>query len=345
MISNCLPAPAKIRCMTRACAAAAIACGLSLWARAQIGTGWTPATENYQIQTSAGCTAAPLPSGVGGIFNIPSSSTDFRAEFRFEYDLNTSNGDGGFISGTEQFQGDVTVNSLGGNRVTVKQTFGPAHSTSWSLIAIDKTKVFGNNPPGAFYDVGVSGQPAIAAFTLGQTYRINTILTFSSGGAPTVIVYINGQFAETLTKSTTGFYYDKVGAYKSSSGSGPCTSTWQNVLFWTGGSGNGNTPVAVDTPSFSPPAGTYTSAQSVTLSTTTAGAVIRYTTDGSLPSETSGTIYSGPVTVGAPDATTINAIAYESGQIDGPVSAAVYTLDLPPPIPTALRIQGSSGRR
>ena len=41
------------------------------------------------------------------------------------------------------------------------------------------------------------------------------------------------------------------------------------------------------TPTFSPAAGTYSSAQTVTISTTTGGATIRYTTDGTTPSETS----------------------------------------------------------
>ena len=36
-------------------------------------------------------------------------------------------------------------------------------------------------------------------------------------------------------------------------------------------------------PTFTPAAGTYTAAQSVTISTTTSGATIRYTTDGSTP--------------------------------------------------------------
>ena len=53
----------------------------------------------------------------------------------------------------------------------------------------------------------------------------------------------------------------------------------------------------VATPTFSPPAGSYGSAQSVTISTTTAGASIRYTTDGSTPSSTVGTPYNGPVSV------------------------------------------------
>jgi len=83
-------------------------------------------------------------------------------------------------------------------------------------------------------------------------------------------------------------------------------------------------PAQVAAPAFSPAGGTYSSAQSVTISTTTGGASIRYTTDGSTPSETSGTAYSGPVTVGA--TTTLKAIAYESGMTDSTVSSATYTI-------------------
>ena len=50
-------------------------------------------------------------------------------------------------------------------------------------------------------------------------------------------------------------------------------------------------------PSFNPAAGAYGPAQSVTISTTTGGATIRYTTNGTTPSETDGTVYSSPVNI------------------------------------------------
>ncbi len=80
----------------------------------------------------------------------------------------------------------------------------------------------------------------------------------------------------------------------------------------------------VAAPSYSPAAGTYTSAQSVTISTTTSGATIRYTTDGSTPSESAGTVYSSPVNISA--TSTLNAIAYESGMADSTVTSGVYTI-------------------
>lgn len=80
----------------------------------------------------------------------------------------------------------------------------------------------------------------------------------------------------------------------------------------------------VATPTFNPAAGTYPSAQTVTISTTTSGATIRYTTNGTAPTPTSGTVYSSPVAISA--TTTLKAIAYKSGSTDSTVASAIYTI-------------------
>lgn len=84
----------------------------------------------------------------------------------------------------------------------------------------------------------------------------------------------------------------------------------------------------VATPTFSVPAGTYASAQGVTLSDTTIGATIYYTTDGSIPTVQS-TAYSGPISVSKTE--TIQAIATENGYTQSALATAAYTIDLPPP--------------
>src|SRR5580704_16182479 len=62
-------------------------------------------------------------------------------------------------------------------------------------------------------------------------------------------------------------------------------------------------------PNISPSGGTYTSSHTVTISDSTAGAVIYYTTDGSTPTANSA-VYSGPITLpSTPTTETINAIA------------------------------------
>jgi hypothetical protein len=87
------------------------------------------------------------------------------------------------------------------------------------------------------------------------------------------------------------------------------------------------TTPAVAAPTFNPPGGTFTSATTVTISTTTPGASIHYTTDGSTPSSTVGTLYSGPITISS--TTTVRAIAYANGMSDSSVSSATYTISAP----------------
>ncbi len=81
-------------------------------------------------------------------------------------------------------------------------------------------------------------------------------------------------------------------------------------------------PVAA--PTFNPGGGTYNSTQLVTISTTTSGASIRYTTDGSMPSATVGLVYSVPVAVAS--SLTLNAIAYETGMTSSAVASAAYVI-------------------
>jgi len=82
---------------------------------------------------------------------------------------------------------------------------------------------------------------------------------------------------------------------------------------------------AVSAPSIVPGTGIYTGAQSVSLSSTTAGATIRYTTDGSTPTESHGAVYSGsPVSIAAN--ATLKAIAYVAGSSDSAVTSAAYTI-------------------
>jgi len=77
-------------------------------------------------------------------------------------------------------------------------------------------------------------------------------------------------------------------------------------------------------PVISPPPGSYSGAQSLSLVTSTAGAQIRYTTDGSVPTPTTGTLYGGPFMLSS--TATVKAIAYASGLANSSVVSGVYTL-------------------
>jgi hypothetical protein len=76
-------------------------------------------------------------------------------------------------------------------------------------------------------------------------------------------------------------------------------------------------------PTFSPGAGTYSSAQTVTLSDSTNGATIYYTTNGTTPT-TSSTKYTGAISVTASE--TLKAIATATGYSQSNVGSASFTI-------------------
>ncbi|GBU26688.1 hypothetical protein R84B8_00198 [Treponema sp. R8-4-B8] len=85
----------------------------------------------------------------------------------------------------------------------------------------------------------------------------------------------------------------------------------------------------VATPTANPAEGVYINTQSVTLSSTTEGAAIYYTTDGTAPSATSGTLFSASTPISITTTTTIKAIAVKAGWNDSSVFTATYTIQTP----------------
>jgi hypothetical protein len=118
-------------------------------------------------------------------------------------------------------------------------------------------------------------------------------------------------FTPTLSTSNTEVMFGWVGLGSNYSFNSAITNV--SAAQWT----------TVATPIFSPAAGTYSSTQTVTISTYTAGATIYYTTDGSTPTPLS-TVYTGPISVAVWQ--TVNAIAVLSGWTDSDVGSATYNL-------------------
>lgn len=83
----------------------------------------------------------------------------------------------------------------------------------------------------------------------------------------------------------------------------------------------GNTSAQVNTPSFSPPSGTFYEEQIVQLLCSTPNAQIRYTMDGTIPSITS-TLYSAPLILS--EDITLKARAFVNGWIESEVATATY---------------------
>ncbi len=158
--------------------------------------------------------------------------------------------------------------------------------------------------------------------------------TFSPAGG----AYVSGQTV-TIGDSTSGasIYYTTNGSTPTTSSSlysSPVTVSSSETLEALGvKSGETNSSVAsavyvinatVATPTFSPAAGSYGPAQTVTISDTTAGSSIYYTTNGSTPT-TASSLYGSPITVSATE--TVKALAAESGYNNSAVASAAYTIN------------------
>jgi hypothetical protein len=147
----------------------------------------------------------------------------------------------------------------------------------------------------------------------------------------TVTGFVNGDTSSVLsgspTETTTAIQGSAVGTYPITIALGTLTAA--NYTF---GFVNGTLTITslgtAATPTFSPPAGTYTSAQSVSITDTTAGAILHYTTDGSTPTSNSPT-YTAAIAVNSSE--TIEAIAISPGYSNSAVATADYTINIPPP--------------
>lgn len=183
------------------------------------------------------------------------------------------------------------------------------------------------------FDAGTNTQNSPKYYTTGLGVRlyVNNTMTISAGNntITSIVIAFSGS-------SYTGNLSANVGNYNVTSATGRWSGNATSVTFTAGVShariqtvtvtyGGGSTVETCATPTFSPAAGTYNEAQDVTISTTTSGASIYYTTDGTTPSSTNGTLYTGAINVSS--TTTIKAIAVKSGNNDSQVAEATYTIE------------------
>jgi hypothetical protein len=178
--------------------------GLSAIAQAQVGPGpWSTYSPSFKLQ-QIGCGTI---NGSNFRLTCSAASGEQRAERRYQT----------FTSGIKQFQGTVRVNSLGGDRISVQQTFA---SDAFSILAVKK--------PGQIYQV--RGGQTLADYSIGSSVRINAVCNVS---ARKVDNYVNGSLRQTQTNPPGGgSYYFKLGAYRTNSGRGPADVTWSRISFF-----------------------------------------------------------------------------------------------------------------
>lgn len=177
------------------------------------------------------------------------------------------------------------------------------------------------------FDNGTNSQNAPKYYSTGSAIRVyggntftvssdNTItditLTFSSGEGTNAIAANVGTYSNnTWTGSANSVTFTVQGA------TGHRRIAKIAVTYTTGG-----TPTCAK-PTFSPAGGIYSTAQSVTLSTSTEGATIYYTLDGNDPT-TSSNVYLSAIDVS--ETTTIKAMAVKADMDNSSVASATYTI-------------------
>ena len=261
----------------------------------------TVATATYTINLPAAAT--PTFSPAAGTFTSTQSVTiaDTTPGATIYY---TTNGTTPTLS-SPVYGGAISVGST-----TTIEAIAVATGYSTSALA---TGVFTINLPPA---ATPTFSPVAGTFTSAQTVSIGdtsagaTIYYTTDGSTPTTS---SAKFTSAISVTTT----TTIKAIATASGFS--TSAVASGTFTI------NLPPAA-TPMFSPVAGTYTSAQMVTISDTSAGATIYYTTDGSMPT-TASTKFTSPISVSSTE--TINAIATANGFNTSAEASALFTINLP----------------
>ncbi len=196
-----------------------------------------------------------------------------------------------------------------------------------SSICFAQTATF--TPSTSWNPTGTSGTGSLIEATVnGVTFSCD------KGYITTQIrCYKNGVITISSTNTITQIDFTFSGSYNGgldASYTGLSTNSWTQSL----GSqarfmsivvtySNGGQEI-VATPTFSPEAGTYTTAQSVTISCTTDGATIYYTTNGDVPT-TSSAVYSTPIAIS--ETTTVKAMGVKTGMSNSNVASATYTIE------------------
>ncbi|HEV2784325.1 MAG TPA: hypothetical protein VGX25_33480 [Actinophytocola sp.] len=165
--------------------------------------GWTAYSPTFSVQERGCGDVADLTFRL----TCSTASGDQRAERRYAT----------YTSGTRQFEGYFRITSMGGSRISLKQTFNQ-NDGAWFMLAVERG--------GRLYSVR-GGTTIATGATVGTTVRVNTVHVM--GGQHRT--YINGSLRHTMS-GPSGSYYDKFGAYRTGSGQGPITVEWSNIRFW-----------------------------------------------------------------------------------------------------------------
>jgi hypothetical protein len=288
------------------------------------------ALNDSRLQLTNGLTAEAGSAWYHSPANIQSFTTDFT------FQLSNPQGEGITFAIENAPQ---NVNALGGNGTSLG--YSPIPTSLAIKFDLFNSSGQGSDSTGLYLN---GAQPTVPSIDLTST----GINLHSDDTMSVHLVYNGTVLSMTITDMVTAATYttswtvnipSAVGAntaYVGFTGSTGASTASQKILTWTFVSGASAATTA--TPTFSPAAGTYTSTQTVTISDSTSGSTIYYTTNGTTPT-TSSSVYSGSITVGASE--TLQAIATSTGNSASAVGSAAYTISAVAATPTFSPVAGT----
>jgi len=290
--------------------------------------GFTSAA-GFTLDGGATVTGNALQLADGGTFEnrtvwytTPLNIQSFTTHFTFQITpASTGSGDG--FTFTIQNMGLSADGGIGG--ALGYQSITPSVAVKFDLF---DNSGEGPNSTGFYTDGVAPTVPAMDLTSSGINLHSGDVMNanLAYDGATLTLTLTDTVTNATFTASDSIDIPGTVGASTAfvgfTAGSGGSVAT-QNILSWTFTPGAPtSTPTAI--PTIAPEAGTYTGAQSVTISDATSGATLYFTTDGSTPT-TASTVYTGPITVSASE--TVKAVAMASGDTLSTVASSVYTIE------------------
>ncbi len=223
--------------------------------------------------------------------------------------------------------GAITLHSAGNTTITASfsgdPTYKPA-SAEYTLVVTDPNANDGSAEKPYTASEAITAAESLGSSTRDNVYVKGIVCTAGNLSSGSVIYYISddgtttNRFEIYKGKYISGADFTegtnlKVGDFVKVKG----TLKYYNNTTAEFESGSELISV-IHIPTFDPNGGTFNATQNVTI-TADAGAVIRYTTDGTTnPTATTGDVYNGPITINA--TTTIKAIAVKDGASTGVVS-------------------------
>ena len=277
-------------------------------------------TANTALDTSASCTTTGVRNTAPQITWTPSATT---AGYNTSYTARiTLTADTGYA-----FTDSTTATINGNTATSVRKNVDGTLTVTYAFPATAKDKLTSITAPQA---ITVANGTAYSAMNLPDQVNIVTEGNTVSSASVTwdTTTPASGNYDPSVLTEQTVTLKGTVTCPDSIDANGNSLTTTITITISAAG--------IVGTPTANPTAGTYTENQSVTLTSSTGGATIYYTTDGSEPTITGGVTggttakYTAPIAVtgteGQSVQTTIKAIAVKNGMQDSSVETFNYTI-------------------